>query len=352
MIARKPIHAREAAPRIRIPKTERHNRIVLTMTAATRACFLGAAVLLAVATPARAQNNVQAIKSAKMDYVQNTITILGSNFGNSTPTVTLGGVTLANVSYNPVAQQIVATLPSGLSAGSYLLTVARAGNDTLTFHVTLGAAGPQGPQGPVGADGAQGPIGPQGPQGPTGLAGPAGPQGPAGATGAEGPAGPAGPQGLQGPAGPQGSPGPASGVPVGTVLDWWRPDASFPVPTGFQICDGSVVNDSDSPLNGKAVPNLQDKFIRGVTDPNQIGVAAGADYHNHSGSTSSAGDHNHSLFMWQYYFTMPWDGYDTYYTLVGGSITGTSGAHSHSLNVAAAWNIPAYVGLLKIICIK
>jgi hypothetical protein len=288
----------------------------------SHALVLGATILLTLARPCQAQNNVQAIKSATADYAHNKITIVGGNFGNGAPTVALGGATLADVSYNPGAQQIVATLPSGLAAGSYLLTVAPAGNDILSFHVTLGATGPQGPAWPPGLTGAVGPQGPQGPagadgaQGPIGPMGPQGPQGPSGLTGATGAQGPQGPQGLtgaQGQAGPQGPPGSASGVPVGTVIDWWRPDASFQVPAGFQICDGSVVSDPDSPLSGKTLPNLLNKFIRGVTDPNQIGVIAGADYHTHSGTTMQAGDHNHTLFWGESEFAWSWDSSGIYY---------------------------------------
>jgi Collagen triple helix repeat (20 copies) len=451
----------------------------------SHALVLGATILLTLARPCQAQNNVQAIKSATADYVHNKITIVGGNFGSGSPTVALGGATLTVVSYDPGSQQIVATLPSGLPAGSYLLTVARAGNDILSFNVTLGATGPQGPAGPsgpkgdtgiVGAIGPQGPTGPVGPsgqpgpsgekgsQGPkgdlgpqgvagpvgptgpqglqgvagpqgsagpiglnnrgnwdantsyqandavsfggafwlslqsnsgstpgaanttwqllaakgeTGAVGPQGPQGPAGADGAQGPIGPMGPQGPEGPvglagatgaqgpqgpqgltgaqgqAGPQGPAGSASGVPVGTVIDWWRPDDSFQVPTGFQICDGSVVSNPDSPLNGKTLPNLLNKFIRGVTDPNQIGVIAGADYHTHSGTTTQAGDHSHTL---QWGGAELYNSYDYNYvyefSFVVGTMTMPGGAHSHTLNVGSAWNVPACVGLLKIICIK
>jgi hypothetical protein len=74
----------------------------------------------------------------------------------------------------------------------------------------------------------------------------------------------------------------ADGVPVGTVIDWWRADANTPLPVGYQACDGTVVNDAQSPLNGKTLPNLNGRFIMGTTDPNAIGATGGAATHNHT----------------------------------------------------------------------
>lgn len=74
----------------------------------------------------------------------------------------------------------------------------------------------------------------------------------------------------------------ANGVPVGTVIDWWRPDANFPLPDGYLVCAGQVVQDTESPLNGKNLPNLTNKFVLGVTDPNQIGITGGAPNHIHA----------------------------------------------------------------------
>lgn len=55
-----------------------------------------------------------------------------------------------------------------------------------------------------------------------------------------------------------------NGVPVGGVVDWWRPDASVPVPAGFMLCDGSAVTDPDSPYFGENTPNLIGKMVRGA----------------------------------------------------------------------------------------
>jgi hypothetical protein len=71
-------------------------------------------------------------------------------------------------------------------------------------------------------------------------------------------------------------------IPIGSVIDWWRPDATWPVPSGFAICDGSNVNDAASPLNGKTLPNLANRFIMGVTNVNNIGMVGGSDIHSHT----------------------------------------------------------------------
>jgi hypothetical protein len=132
------------------------------------------------------------IVSAQANFVANTITITGNNFGTNPPTVTLDATTLTLASNSNTS--IVANLPAGILPGSYHLKVAKAeggkGNpdhddkdDVATLDVTLGVQGPQGPQG---IQGIQGPQGIQGQQGPQGAVGPAGPQGPSGPTGPSG----------------------------------------------------------------------------------------------------------------------------------------------------------------------
>jgi len=179
-------------------------------------------------------------------------------------------------------------------------------------------------------------------------------------------------------------------VPIGSVIDWWRPNGTFPVPTGYKICDGTAVADAGSPYNGQVVPNLNDKFVRGTSDPNSIGSTGGADTHAHtvsaSGTTAAAGTHNH---QWGSYYrsgsTKNWRTYNSAGSLItmysttadgigGGSgqfpmrennqgtdgtynyYTTQAGNHTHTVTVsgsaASGNNVPAYVGLLKIMRIK
>jgi len=160
-------------------------------------------------------DNQLLIESAQADLTNNTVTIKGQKFGagNHGPVVTLDGAPLTVTSSNDT--QIVAQLPKGIEAGSYLLTVSTTNLDDAhydshfdAFDFTLGAVGPQGPQGVMGPMGPMGLPGPAGPAGPIGATGPAGPAGATGPTGATGPIGPAGPAGATGPVGATGSIGP------------------------------------------------------------------------------------------------------------------------------------------------
>jgi hypothetical protein len=121
--------------------------------------------------------------SASTNSALTQLTIAGSGFSpnSTTPTVSLGGVSLSLASFTDT--QIVAVLPTNEPAGSYSLSVTETagGSRTTTFGVTIGAVGPTGPQGPQGPIGPQGATGPQGPTGPTGATGPQGPAGPSGA---------------------------------------------------------------------------------------------------------------------------------------------------------------------------
>jgi hypothetical protein len=84
------------------------------------------------------------------------------------------------------------------------------------------------------------------------------------------------------------------GVPVGTVISWWRPNATMPLPSeDWAIADGSVVNDPDSPLYGQALPNLTDRFVMGVA-PGNIGVTGGTNTLNLS-HRHQVDDHTHSI---------------------------------------------------------
>ena len=84
-------------------------------------------------------------------------------------------------------------------------------------------------------------------------------------------------------------PASSASVPIGTVIDWWRPNDTFAVPDGYKICDGSAVNDAQSPFNGVTLPDLRAQFVRGAYTIGQIGMSGGALRHKHtiSGSIDS-----------------------------------------------------------------
>ena len=82
-------------------------------------------------------------------------------------------------------------------------------------------------------------------------------------------------------------------VPIGCIIPWLKSFVGVPtlatqnVPTIFLECDGSVISDSDSPLNGQTLPNLNGdhRFVRGNSTSGGTG-----------GSTSTSGNSSWELF--------------------------------------------------------
>ena len=65
-------------------------------------------------------------------------------------------------------------------------------------------------------------------------------------------------------------------VPIGTVLDWWRPDNTVAVPAGFEIADGHLVlaANHDFGTGGDInVPDLRNKFKLGANIANPDAAA-------------------------------------------------------------------------------
>lgn len=88
-------------------------------------------------------------------------------------------------------------------------------------------------------------------------------------------------------------------APIGMVLEWWRPNVNFSLPQGYAICDGTMVNDPESPFNGEALPNLLNGFVKGEVDINSIG-STGNGTHAHvfdppNKTLSEAGAHTHNF---------------------------------------------------------
>lgn len=168
---------------------------------------------------------------------------------------------------------------------------------------------------------------------------------------------------------------PSAGVPVGTVISWWRPDASTPLPSDeWAIADGSVVSDAESPYHGQSLPDLTSRFVMGVTatDIGQTGGANTLDLrHRHT-----VDSHTHSIPSHTHNYNHDHGTSDVY--CVGGGSTsvhrditslvnhagsgtdtgawsGTSGASQPNTNHQLSSdtdNRPAYVGLLFLVRIK
>ncbi|MFQ5471224.1 MAG: phage tail protein [Gammaproteobacteria bacterium] len=195
------------------------------------------------------------------------------------PRVSLGGhnpgYTLVVDSYS--GDVIYASLPPGLLAGDYLLSISPDDEDkdhkyTITYGLTIGTVGPQGepgPQGPMGPQGLKGDKGDQGSKGDQGPKGDSGPPGADGKDGLPGAKGDKGDQGLPGEQGPKGDPGPpgADGEPSplaalsciqGQTIrfdgaSWQCADSTGPITPSIPLCSDLTGN---APVPGGAVAQL------------------------------------------------------------------------------------------------
>ncbi|MGA9769560.1 MAG: hypothetical protein WBV94_11000 [Blastocatellia bacterium] len=142
-------------------------------------------------------------------------------------------------------------------------------------------------------------------------------------------------------------------VPLGTILDWLRPDANIAVPFGFQLCDGAVIADPESPLFQRRTPNLIDRFTMGVTG-NRLGESGGrpdipiGGDHTHNGRTATPRNSNasdpHGFDTDEAPGRPPEvTGIDHTHTFS----TSNNGSHSHGGD-----NRPPFIGVLKIMRIK
>ena len=79
-------------------------------------------------------------------------------------------------------------------------------------------------------------------------------------------------------------------VPVGGIIMW---QGSTP-PSGWVICEGSIISDVDSPINGSTTPDLKGRFIVGAgtngTTDYTINTSGGTTTHEHV-----VDDHTHSI---------------------------------------------------------
>jgi hypothetical protein len=189
-------------------------------------------------------------------------------------------------------------------------------------------------------------------------------------------------------------------VPIGGVIEWWRPNVAVPVPTGFVICDGLTtlaVGQHDFPNwnSSVTVPDLRNLFILGASSAKADGSGASgtssdlsADApgirgvggsnanslgsnempsHNHNGNTSGRNEqHAHNVANLVFVPDV-----NTNYALPPGAAAGdgwrfgdviavgTSGdttTHTHPIPAQGGGaphnNMPKWVGLLRIMKVK
>lgn len=84
--------------------------------------------------------------------------------------------------------------------------------------------------------------------------------------------------------------------PIGSIVEWHASMTGVPasLPAGWVECNGQVLSDADSPLNGMTMPNLNGaadsskRFLRGNSTS---GGTGGAATHHHD-STKIGGSYN------------------------------------------------------------
>ena len=150
-------------------------------TTATLFLFVLAPLFALAATPV--------VNSGTINYSTNQITLTGSGFepNKTKPTIAFNGGALTVLTFSNT--QVTATLPTGLTPGTFDLNVTNSQGNSVDFNMTYGATGPQGPAGPAGLTGPQGPVGLTGATGATGATGPRGLTGAPGAPGTAGTSG-------------------------------------------------------------------------------------------------------------------------------------------------------------------
>jgi hypothetical protein len=166
------------------------------------------------------------------------------------------------------------------------------------------------------------------------------------------------------------SSGGSSSMPVGTVISWWRADETTPLPSDeWAIADGSTVTDPASPLYGKTLPDMTERFAMGVAVEN-IGQLGGNNSLNLA-HTHQVNDHVHSIPGHSHTLDHDHHTQDAY-AVAGGSLSvhrditgvtvtntgdwaGTTGGSQPGTTSAlsASTDIrPAYVGMIFLVKIK
>lgn len=87
-------------------------------------------------------------------------------------------------------------------------------------------------------------------------------------------------------------------IPIGTVISWYRPNGSVPIPTGWEICDGrawSSIPNGWGQTSG-TIPDLRNKFILGAaTSGVGSGTSMPPDIGQVGGSHTKDLSHSHAV---------------------------------------------------------
>ena len=64
-------------------------------------------------------------------------------------------------------------------------------------------------------------------------------------------------------------------IQIGMVMEWHGAKYGMPVPAGYQLCDGSIINDAQSPLNGQTTIDKRGRVAAMVDAANAFGSTKG-----------------------------------------------------------------------------
>ena len=131
-------------------------------------------------------------------------------------------------------------------------------------------------------------------------------------------------------------------VPIGAVLDWWRPDSSVAVPDGFVVCSGGTISSANHDFGtGQAinVPDLSNKFVLGAKTASGSNTAGNASSNaplvGDTGGSNATRDLTHTHTTYAHNHTLSADAGRTTFTFTNPTYTftgsGVSLDHNHSL---------------------
>ncbi len=139
------------------------------------------------------------------------------------------------------------------------------------------------------------------------------------------------------------------GVPIGTVMPWLKNLPGVPsLKAGWVECNGQVLNDPDSSLNGQQIPNLnsENRFLRGSTTSGGTGGEESVTL-----TINQMPSHNHILYsiagysggVWSVAENEVWDGNYSHY--MDKAMSNTGGNQPHE-------NRPPFYNVVWIIRVK
>lgn len=135
-------------------------------------------------------------------------------------------------------------------------------------------------------------------------------------------------------------------LPTGSIMPWYDYNGAITLPQGWMTCDGSIVNETNydtqhtagdwdeyvvsSPLDGKYLPNLNDKALHGTTGSTQAGSGAitfaGNASHQVNIAHTHTLNHNHQWMIWSA-ISQSMSSYDSGGTAAGLDESGTCAAN-------------------------